>query len=825
MAFYRSIKAGDSIDLGNGTKFKINQNDGTVEYTYNNGSKVTIENGRATLTEANSTTYDLTFNKATGSWELPYGTKVDLADSNSIPTSIDTQRKPSLIPLDLQKFALSGQDLEENRIMVYRAAIEEKIADGQLKLDDIDGALKLLSSSSNPDFVIDKLVSMQEAGMNIKGLFELQDFGVCIDDFLAGKLEFITKKSIITINIDETNIEIAQKLILSNDDPAHAMACLLLLDNDKYIDVNRFLTGKFETDFAKINVDKNYIESLQNLILSCSNPAEAMRNLVEFEGHIEYLLGGKYSYHGKSIDIDKNNIKAAQNLLLAGAYDENPIKKLFDLQNSDIDINEFLSGKFKFGDRQLDTKNINTIKMQELIFSCHDPAGSLYKIISMQEAGIDVNNLIELRNDDSINIDDFLGGTFESEYGKLDINESDVPAAQKLILSFDNPVSAINNLIKLQETIGFNISNFLGKNLDLFNELELDSNKIQAVQKFLLSTEKPDIMFMRLQRIISSEGEEAFNDLLSLKAKNGSLKVDDHAAAYQYLFRFKNPMANLEKLIELQSTNKEFDINSVFKLANNKSLCQFKLKPDEYDLINELFHGPKTENSIPDYVVDIGGKKLTFKFDNDIRMGDRSLQYIRKTGTILTKASLDTMEQAFRELEAFGVEIPKEVFITDLFQGCPDAVGVFCAVNPDAIFVERGQIFNLPGLRRTLKHETAHMADYYIGQGKYVSSDTDYIINPNFKTDTIRTNEFNRLIGDYALTNNQEFVAEVSTMITEEIIVYNSKTGKYEIQGSAYINPRFEEVEVRPDDSEKISEIMEIYNKLTHGKIAKPKEV
>lgn len=87
MAFYRSIKAGDSIDLGNGTRFKIDQNDGTVEYTYNNGSKVTIENGRATLTEANSTTYNLTFNKATGSWELPDGTKVDLADSNSIPKS------------------------------------------------------------------------------------------------------------------------------------------------------------------------------------------------------------------------------------------------------------------------------------------------------------------------------------------------------------------------------------------------------------------------------------------------------------------------------------------------------------------------------------------------------------------------------------------------------------------------------------------------------------------------------------------------------------------------------------------------------------------
>ena len=203
---------------------------------------------------------------------------------------------------------------------------------------------------------------------------------------------------------------------------------------------------------------------------------------------------------------------------------------------------------------------------------------------------------------------------------------------------------------------------------------------------------------------------------------------------------------------------------------------------------------------------------------------------------LLSKSQQKAIEDALQRMSDMGQELPEEIYLTDLFS--PDArlggiraAGYYSDLNPNAIFVRSDQLnYSIEYAKKLIYHETAHMSDYKLGSNnQYLSSQVNSNIN---KTDefigtaknTVKSSDVKQIISSYALTNEKEYIAEITALITEGTI-YIDKNGKYAIKTDAFGTYIKAKGFLVSNVQKSLNDIMGLYMELTQGKIAIPKRI
>ena len=243
-----------------------------------------------------------------------------------------------------------------------------------------------------------------------------------------------------------------------------------------------------------------------------------------------------------------------------------------------------------------------------------------------------------------------------------------------------------------------------------------------------------------------------------------------------------------------------------------------------------------------------------------------SEEYAKQTGdipsgSIFTNEMKNTLSESLEILKQNGQPIPKKIFFMNFvkYGYDPHTIGFFhrSSEDRDYIMLNTEHCYNNKLMRHTIFHESAHMADYNVNNDlNYISSafekgvdiwatgSSSYI---EFNGKQIERKDIGNIISEYSLTNNQEFVAEVSALLTAGTIV-QTKDGHYTIktdESGHYENAKFVDCYITDDENFKIpdkadkgvvlgskekidkalNDIMELYNYLTEGKVAKAKVV
>ena len=164
----------------------------------------------------------------------------ELADGKYIYTDETTGAKYEYDP-NTQKIKQIGTDTENPVLKMYKEAIDEKIADGQLNVQNAEAVREMLLSCDSPLDALDKLTQMDNP----------QKF---LDD--AAKLYSENPKEIQKLILSCDNpleaIKSFSNNILKNDAKKLAINTLIELQN-KGIDINDFLSGKPITYIKNVN--------------------------------------------------------------------------------------------------------------------------------------------------------------------------------------------------------------------------------------------------------------------------------------------------------------------------------------------------------------------------------------------------------------------------------------------------------------------------------------------------------------------------------------------------------------------------------------------
>lgn len=264
-----------------------------------------------------------------------------------------------------------------------------------------------------------------------------------------------------------------------------------------------------------------------------------------------------------------------------------------------------------------------------------------------------------------------------------------------------------------------------------------------------------------------------------------------------------------------------------------KNICGVDKIENKYGIINFVNHGMRLDDSLDDYKIKAGDKEIQIHTDNNIVSEEWAKRNgIPVNGSVLTDEKKQAIEEAVELLQNSGQIIPEHIFISDLFTEEKKNVtaGIFSYKNNTSIFLNSKCATDKEFFKNTVLHESAHMADYKFGNKQSLSNEKGINVNDNnysvdFDGITIQKDTIKRLISDYALTNNQEFVAEVSLMINKGQITQD-ENGNYKINTT---NGYFHNAHLyrsyfdNEKDTEALNDIMKLYNHLTEGKITAPK--
>ena len=260
-----------------------------------------------------------------------------------------------------------------------------------------------------------------------------------------------------------------------------------------------------------------------------------------------------------------------------------------------------------------------------------------------------------------------------------------------------------------------------------------------------------------------------------------------------------------------------------------------------YEAINKAKHGERLDNAMADYRIQIGGKEVRIRTDNNLVSEDWAKENgIPEKGTVLTKDMEQAMKEALLRLNEKGQTLPEQIFYTDLF--AKGIAGEYARQYPLSIFIKSNSP-DVKDLKHKIYHETAHMQDE--ANRNYDHSWTSeenikrYNIFPiggdrrnktiSFNDKEINTNAISHIVSSYALVDAEEFIAEVAAMITAGTI-YQKEDGNYEIDTTydaktdSYSydfrgKKRLYKNYLQKDD---LQNIMELYFYLTEGKIVNP---
>lgn len=260
--------------------------------------------------------------------------------------------------------------------------------------------------------------------------------------------------------------------------------------------------------------------------------------------------------------------------------------------------------------------------------------------------------------------------------------------------------------------------------------------------------------------------------------------------------------------------------------------------------INRLKFGERVDKSIENWTIKIGETDIRIRTDNNYLFARNITPDIDLNEVFVITPEHEAMiTDAILTMQKTGRELPEEIYLTSLFSpvaelGNTKAAGVFNSVNPNKIFIEtKTAILDQEYAKEVIYHEAAHMSDFNLEKdwGWKSGHVTNTVINPNSKIIGTPTNKVNsedviKYISNYALTNEKEYVAEITTLITKGTI-YIDNNGKYAIKTDHF--GQFKNAKwcihhwskYSKKDVEALQNIMNLYMEITEGKIAIPARI
>lgn len=272
----------------------------------------------------------------------------------------------------------------------------------------------------------------------------------------------------------------------------------------------------------------------------------------------------------------------------------------------------------------------------------------------------------------------------------------------------------------------------------------------------------------------------------------------------------------------------------ISRVAGELSLSQVRNLGELFDSINYIKNGKRIDPEMGKWKMKVGDLEVEICTDNNLVFArnltpDMDLNTVK----IIFPEKEQAIKDALLQLAATGQKVPERIYITDLFAAGSNAAGEYCPANRSCVFLKADYsmgICSVDYLKDIIYHENAHSTDYENGVGVYYS---DFhgasLINRDGRFvghNAVRTSDIRRLISDYALTNNHEFVAEVSTLITKGIIKID-QNGEYFIETDffgSFENAKGRSFYNHSTDSQALKQIMELYEYMTDFKIARAQQ-
>ena len=169
--------------------------------------------------------------------------------------------------------------------------------------------------------------------------------------------------------------------------------------------------------------------------------------------------------------------------------------------------------------------------------------------------------------------------------------------------------------------------------------------------------------------------------------------MDNINVVFNRVDREKN-YEQIKKSEKYKNVFNSISLDLLKEIGETVSLSQLKCldNNDYFNMINELTHGERLDNSLSDYKVKVGDKEVKIMFDNNIVSSGWAKEHgIPKNGSVLTEDIKESISDTLNQLNESGQTLPEKIYFTDLFKYDERinsvAAGEFCIANPNAIFI------------------------------------------------------------------------------------------------------------------------------------------
>ena len=303
-------------------------------------------------------------------------------------------------------------------------------------------------------------------------------------------------------------------------------------------------------------------------------------------------------------------------------------------------------------------------------------------------------------------------------------------------------------------------------------------------------------------------------------------------------------LTNIDGKVVITGSMSEANYNQFINaVGDSRSLYNVPNLSESWEVINAQKFGSRLDPNLADYEIKLStGESVKFRTDNDIVLKSSLVDNPSLSASkVISDEQLSAITKTLEDMRAKGQPVPNEIYFSDLFATTrKNASGVFNSTNINVLSINASDArikSDIDWLDRTIRHEAAHMTDFNLGTGTYnLSEASGNFINP---TETMivspngtvaSSDSIKKLISSYSLTNNKEFVAEVSALVSQGRII-EIEPGKYslklEADGTYYNNYSQNYFRISDADITDLNKIMSIYNEVVGDDLfsAKPQNV
>ena len=427
--------------------------------------------------------------------------------------------------------------------------------------------------------------------------------------------------------------------------------------------------------------------------------------------------------------------------------------------------------------------------------------------------------------------------------------------------------SGLSSTDKMQKFIDENINsdnivNFLNSYENFKHD---DSSIIDTISSEILSSsdKRKKILSAIMENLSDTARKFGVNENDILNANNsfekfnsfGLINSSGMETSLNYL---KNLIIEKNPTLAPKISKDDMSFESKMILDGKLGLHDVSDLAKNYDTINNEINGARLDYSLNNWILQSEGNVIQIKTDNNIVSEEWAHEHpnIDKSA-VVTEDVKQSIIDAVQVMNEHELEIPHKIYLTKMFDD-EKTYGIYSRYSDtNAIFINANALNDLDFLKHTIYHESAHLADFKNrGQGSLsLSESKNVFISPmrnldetiKFQGDSIEKKKIYAIICNYALSNPQEFVAEVSALITsgkifqtrngyavnfDENGIYTNSCGKklfvfqpenQEMNDKISNQNDIDFVYENFDDFQAdLNKIMKLYNYLTDGRITIP---